>query len=627
MVANVVLENNNGVIFATGPTTLAAGALAGDSNIKVASTSGFKVGMAITVDADPNAEPATISGVGTSGAGGTGLTLTGTLLQGHASGVTVYGPAAPDPAGDMTRVFGALSPEWNEGVASQKANPGTAKRNLAQTDFVGLAIHCAKTADSICAGNPNARDDKLPDEVGTYTGFKGLFGAKYVIPAINGGSAVLKKLNGDPITDQFGQPGFPGFDGLFATTTLALVAQMQEAGVAVTFGYISDAHDQHGLSGEIHATRGPGEADYVQQLKDYDTAFGQFFARLAAHGINKSNTLFVFTVEEGDHFVGSAPSPANCDGVHTPCSYSLVGEINGNLTGLLAAPPFNIVTPFTVHADMAPTIYLNGNPGRSDVVTRDFGRALGNLQATSLYTGNTDVLAAALADSVGMNALHMVTADPQRTPTLVMFAHPDYFFFTATSCGMSCLTVPTTPNNNFAWNHGGIQPEIATTWLGIVGPGVRHLGNDTTWADHTDTRPTMLSLVGLQDTYPHDGRVLVDQLDASAVPQSLRAHRETLQRLGEVYKQLNAPFGQFGTDALTISTRAIKSNTAGDATYTALEQQIEDFTTQRDDLAGQMRSLLDGAAFKGQAIDEGLAKSLIQQGQLLLNQVHAAAQP
>ena len=32
----------------------------------------------------------------------------------------------------------------------------------------------------------------------------------------------------------------------------------------------------------------------------------KFFDRLAADGIDKSNTLFVFTVEEGDHFVGVA---------------------------------------------------------------------------------------------------------------------------------------------------------------------------------------------------------------------------------------------------------------------------------------------------------------------------------
>ena len=44
-----------------------------------------------------------------------------------------------------------------------------------------------------------------------------------------------------------------------------------------------------------------------EQLHDYDDGFEKFFDRLAADGINKSNTLFVFTVNEGDHFVGDQP--------------------------------------------------------------------------------------------------------------------------------------------------------------------------------------------------------------------------------------------------------------------------------------------------------------------------------
>src|SRR5262249_51128259 len=190
----------------------------------------------------------------------------------------------PGRSGDRTKVFGATSPEGLEAQASTAAPFGTAARQLAQTDFVGLAIHCG-AGGGICAGNPHARPDLLPDEPGGYSGFLGLFGAKYVNPAIAGGAAAVNDLNGHAIADQFGQPGFPGFDGLFARTTLAYIAQMQEQGIAVTFGYISDAHDQHGVAGEIHATRGPGEADYVQQLRDYDQAFGQFFARLAAAGI------------------------------------------------------------------------------------------------------------------------------------------------------------------------------------------------------------------------------------------------------------------------------------------------------------------------------------------------------
>ncbi len=536
------------------------------------------------------------------------------------------------PAGDMTKVFGSGSPEWNEALASNAAPAGTAARNLAQTDFVGIAVHCAKTAGSICAGNSNARPDLLPDEPGGYSGYSGLFGAKYVNPAITGGSAVVKKLNGQPVTDQFGQPGFPGFDGLFATTTLSYVAQMQEAGIPVTFGYISDAHDQHGVAGEIHATRGPGEADYVQQLKDYDTAFGQFFARLAADGIDKSNTLFVFTNEEGDHFSGAQPTPTGCDGVNTPCHYSLVGEINGNLQGLLKTQQ-GITTPFTVHSDMAPTIYITGNPARTAAVTRTFGRAVGNLTAVNPYTGNTDHITAALADPVGMKALHMVTADPQRTPTLTMFALPDYFLFASSArCDEPgfgpCITVPTTPpTSTFAWNHGGIQPEIATTWAGIVGPGVRNNGDDATWADHADVRPTMLNLLGLDDSYVHDGRVLIDQLQAWAVPQTLTAHRETLRRLGEVYKQLNAPFGSFGMDALAASTRAVMSNTANDSTYTTIEDTIASYTSARDALASQIRAALDRAAFGGEAIDNQQAKRWIEQAESLLDQAAHLAAP
>ena len=101
-----------------------------------------------------------------------------------------------------------------------------------------------------------------------------------------------------------------------AATTLGYVAQMQEAGVPVTFAYISDVHDNHAGGGAY----GPGEAGYVAALKSYDDAFGKFFDRLAADGINKSNTLFVVTADENDHYAGQQAQ--NCDGVNTPCVYN-----------------------------------------------------------------------------------------------------------------------------------------------------------------------------------------------------------------------------------------------------------------------------------------------------------------
>jgi len=58
--------------------------------------------------------------------------------------------------------------------------------------------------------------------------------------------------------------------------------EVGKPGIPVTYGYVSDAHDGHGVSGNQHFAYGPGEAGYVQQLHDYDTAFQQFFDRLAA---------------------------------------------------------------------------------------------------------------------------------------------------------------------------------------------------------------------------------------------------------------------------------------------------------------------------------------------------------
>jgi hypothetical protein len=92
-----------------------------------------------------------------------------------------------------------------------------------------------------------------------------------------------------------------------------------------------------------------------------------------------------------------------------------------------------------------------------------------------------------------------------------------------------------------------------------------------TWTDHTDVRPTMLALLGLADSYQDDGRVVTQILAGHALPGELARHRHTTTELGDVYKQLNAPFGAFGTDTLAASTRAIAGD---DATYAATEDRM-----------------------------------------------------
>ena len=524
---------------------------------------------------------------------------------------------------DIPTVFGAGSPEAAEVVS----NPAQAF-----ADFVGIGVHCAQDS-AICSAANNGKPDLLPDEPGGYSGFSGLFGAKYVKPVIKP-SGPMTDLNGNVIQDATGHIGFPGFDGMEATVSLSWVAQMQEAGIPVTFAYISDAHDGHGTSGNIHFAYGPGEAGYVQQLHDYDVAFQKFFDRLAADGITSKNTLFVFTVDEGDHFVGDQPTPAGCDGVTTPCNYNRVGEINADLRRMIRTQ-FADTTVFSVHSDDAPTVYVNGTSvqplrDQTDPVVRNLEREMAGLNWLNPYTGVVENnIMVALADHTEMKALHMVTADPFRTPTFTPFADPDWFFF-ATGGGIcvtpaDCASIPARTSQSFAWNHGDIQDEIASTWIGLVGPGVDQAGVDgTTWSDHTDVRPTMLALVGLKDDYVHDGRVLSEALTGWAIPSAVKKS-SSFVALAQMYKQVNAPFGEFAMDTLKASTKALASNDAGDATYTSIEGQIESLTTQRNALATQMIGLLDGAEFNGQAFSDAQAQQLINQAQALLNQANSLA--
>jgi hypothetical protein len=154
----------------------------------------------------------------------------------------------------------------------------------------------------------------------------------------------------------------------------------------------------------------------------------------------------------------------------------------------------------------------------------------------------------------------------------------------------------------------------------MVGPGVLQRGTlGEIFSDHTDIRPTILTLAGLKDDYKHDGRVLFEVLADQATPRALRAHRDTLSDLADAYKQINAPLGDLGLNTLTgISTTALKGS---DATYTLLETKIKDITAKRNEIAGKMIDMLENAAFKDQAINEAKAKRLIDQAFDLLDSV------
>jgi hypothetical protein len=560
---------------------------------------------------------------------------------------------------DIPKVFGANSPE-----AQQLAADPDSFKDPEVADYIGVAVHCARgsafcaTAQGVKFGQPSpsptAVSDLLPDEPGGYSGFQGLFGHRYVAPQLGAGTPNLTHngyevtnaagnlvdLNGNQLNGAFltNHPGFPGFGSINASQGLAYVADMQDAGVPVTYGYIADIHGNEHIPGVTACTGAPaalgsGSACYIAQAQYYNQAFGTFFQRLAADGITPANTLFVVSSDEGDHEAGAnvgraiQPTPANCDGATVTgstvapdvlCTYPAgsFGELAGNLTGLLATEK-NDTTPFSLEADTAPEFYVTGNPPPASPAVRTLDRDVGSLTASNPYTGTTQNIANYLADPTEEAILHMVNADPARTPTLAMFARPDYFLSPGSASCAPCVT----QNTSFAWDHGDYAAEIDTNYAGLVGPGVASGGLDGsppaagpgsagpnsgqttvpdsgttgTWADETDIRPTIMSLVGLHDDYKPDGRVISQVL---AKP-SHTISSPTVQALGDCYKQLNSSVGEFGTSTLKASTRGLESTSPDDRVYTNTEATLSLLDRIRDVVAGKIKNSLDAAEFSG----------------------------
>jgi hypothetical protein len=564
---------------------------------------------------------------------------------------------------DIPVVFGPNSPEAAELAADDSSGDQSA------ADYVGVAVHCAQ-GSAYCANatdvkfgqttaTSDASPDLLPDEPGGYTGYQALFGHKYVANQISQGGQPnlmhgqyqvtnaqgnLVDLNGNQITAPFtnGNPGFPGFGPINASQTLAYMSDMLESGVPVVNGYIADIHGNEHIPGVSQcvgqpSALGSGSACYIAQAQYYNDAFGTFFQRLAADGITPANTEFILNVDEGDHEAGAnvgravQPSPANCDGATVTgdtvtadvlCTYpaGTFGELAGNTTGLLATQKGD-TTPFTMESDTAPEFYLTGNPGPNDPTVRQFEKDVAGLTAANPYTGTTQPITNYIADPVEEGILHMVNADPARTPTFAMFAKPDYFLTPgAANCSTPCVTQST----GFAWDHGDYAAEINSDYAAYAGPGVKNLGidgfgpadgpnsagqnsgqsvvvdvhNPGTWTDTTDIRPTELYLAGLTDDYTGDGQVIAPIL---AHPNDALSNPET-QRLGACYKQLNSSVGQFGAATLTASTNAVESTSTNDSTFINVNSALLALEKARDGLANKVKVELQAAAFQDKQV-------------------------
>jgi hypothetical protein len=153
--------------------------------------------------------------------------------------------------------------------------------------------------------------------------------------------------------------------------------------------------------------------------------------------------------------------------------------------------------------------------------------------------------------------------------------------------------------------------------MAFVGPGVRKLGVDQTWASETDTQPTIMAMLGLTDDYTSEGAVLTELVRPGALPRSLAD--PVYAQLASVYTQLESPVGPFGLDTLTASTRGLASGSgANDRTYAKTEAAIATLGAARDAVGSAMMRYLEGAAFDHHHIPRPQADRLIAEGEGLL---------
>jgi hypothetical protein len=411
------------------------------------------------------------------------------------------------------------------------------------------------------------------------------------------------------ILDETGTPGFPGFNGMEANNALGYTAAAQEAGIPITYTYLSDVHDDEYYQNGGDAY-GPGEAGHEAQLREYNAAFTAFFNRLAAHGINKSNTLFLVTVDEGDHFVGSTPTNPHCNGTTVACNYGAPntasrdeGEIDVNLPGLMKTD-YGITTPFGFDFDDAPAILVpNGTTqtpmAQDSSAVRDLEYDMSKTDVYEPTLKQNQPITVNLADQTEEGILHMLNGDPLRDPTFTLFGNDNFYF--ESSCDTGASSDPGCPEQNpgFAWNHGDIQPQISSTWQGWVGPGIAHDGQTgAVWTDHTDVRPTLLTLLGLHDDYATDGATIAQLLTPQATPWTIRANEGAYDKVESALKLVDAPFGQFGLDTLNADTNAASTDpgvSKDETFYQDMDAQLQTCESARQSLVSQIQTTLTNA--------------------------------
>ena len=456
----------------------------------------------------------------------------------------------PTPTGDMTQRLrrGLARVERGERPNAQ----------LAQTDFVGIAIHCAQAHARLRRQRRTRSRTTLPDEPGRLHGFKALFGAKYVDPAITGGQPCVKATRRHSRSPtRSATAASPASTGCSRRTRSATSRRCRRTACPVTYAL------HLGRARQPHARRrgrpGPGEARLQAAAEaDYDDGVRDVLpAARSSDGIDKSNTLFVVTVDEGDHFAGGVGHAAAGDGSldlrrtrrartrpdDVPGEPDRRGQREHQARCCPRASRRSTSTSTTPRRSTSTASRHRTDPAvrqaRARRRRRDRARPVRQRRRAQ-----TPIAERARRPGRGEDAAHgqrrsEADADVHdvRQRRLLL---PDVELARRARRRARPASTRASPGTTATSRTRSATPGSASS-----GPASRATAStDTTWTDHVDVRPTINALLGLSDDY--DARRPRDHRRSSthkATPRLDTARRSPSS--GDAYKQINAPFGQF----------------------------------------------------------------------------------
>ena len=386
-------------------------------------------------------------------------------------------------------------------------------------------------------------------------------------------------------------PGFPGFSPT-ATQSLAVLADMQEAGIPVTYGYISDLHEKKadtttGCTTTANAAVarrpvGPGDSCYVTNAQHYDrrsrrSSSGSRRRHHAGEHAVRDQRRGERPVRRRERRPGDAADAGRLRRRHRRRATTRRVRSASCRRTSRACSPARREREHAVRHRAAGRVDLRPRPAggerpdgppararhrRDDQPARPVHRRR-QREDHEVPGGRARAAGAAHADVRIRCARRRTRSSRSRTTSSRRRARTSAS--TAASPTTTATTARTSTSPGSAWparasrcngvdgpEAGRRQPAAAIPSRRNTVPQASQVG---TWVEETDIRPTMLYLLGLHDDYQSDGHVIT---------QALLACRSRCRRRGARcgYDQINSSVGQFATDTLIADSKALASGSA-----------------------------------------------------------------